>query len=1023
MARVLRRKELELRDQEHFRQSGGTLLERLRDYIRACDAVVLLIGRRSGDFPTAEHSAVLGEIPAFVEYCKFSGQTRASYTQWEYFLAKHYRKQVYVFVSDEQFAADEEIDDSDDARASQTAYRCWIEQKGEYRSPFTTLGKLVEDVLVLDFPGRRSAATVSTLPFRTLGTLFKGREAFMTRLRESLLSGAMEDMHLTVRAIYGLGGVGKTRVAVEYAQRHQSEFCALLFVTAATPEDLRRNIAGLTGPLVLPEATEKDEENRVFAALRWLREHPGWFLIIDNVDTVEAAGAVEEMVARMQGGQVVITTRIAEWSASVEPLDLDLLSVDDATQFLLDRTERHRFKQSSDRRDAADLARELDGLALALEQAGAYISHRRCSLADYCKSWRNHLPAVQGWHNPQLMQYPRSVAVTWQTTMQRVSPAAAALLRLLGWFAPEPIPLSVLESDEALIWREATESCRREFGGEAAVEMQLFDAVAELSSYSMIRWDTQNRSVSVHRVVQELLCRRVPEDKRPDWLGWSLQLLTATIPGDPDDAATVGGWKVFCAHASHALAHVRDVAPSASPAALARNVGIHFVTVGLFKDGMAALQLALEWDGRSEIHLENRALDLGLLGDALRVTEQLDEAEPLLERAKDMVDAHAEFTPAAAAVVLHAYADLRRVQSRFAEAAVEYQRVLAIRRGVFGEQHRLVAKTYHAIAELDHDQQIYDEAEKNYKTALSIVNRLSPSCPFEAATIQNDLGVLNFDCGRKDEALAYYQSALTIYASILGENHHDVAAALHNIALVTAQRGDVAAALKLWSRAYAILAATFPDGHRKRRTCEGPYVDALMHAPPEMVDKLDIPLTHSLLDRMAWTRLNQGHGTAAVDYARREVKLAETEHGPDHAVTAGALNTLARCQQDQGEHAAALPNCRRALAIREKCLPPTHEDLATSLNNLGLSLFSLGAEHYPEAERHLLRSAAWANYPFPHYWLAKLYRARGEDGDAQRELKHWREYLRFAAIDPRPRDEAQARAAELSAASSGEITH
>lgn len=99
VARVLRRKELEVRDQEHFRQGSATLLEQLRAYIEQCDAVILLIGERCGAFPSEEHAAALGAVAAFEAYRAATGQTRASYTQWELFLAKHYEKKTWPSCS------------------------------------------------------------------------------------------------------------------------------------------------------------------------------------------------------------------------------------------------------------------------------------------------------------------------------------------------------------------------------------------------------------------------------------------------------------------------------------------------------------------------------------------------------------------------------------------------------------------------------------------------------------------------------------------------------------------------------------------------------------------------------------------------------------------------------------------------------------------------------------------------------------------------------------------------------------
>ena len=243
------------------------------------------------------------------------------------------------------------------------------------------------------------------------------------------------------KALHGLGGVGKTRLAVEYAWQHADDYSALLFVAAETPQDLRRNLAALAGPLVLnlPESALPEEEARLAAALHWLGEHPGWFLIVDNVDMPEAAIAVEELLGQLHGGQVLITNRLTQWSGCVEPLELDLLQETDAALFLLERTERGRRKRPTDGSDAATLARELDGLALALEQAGAFIVQRRVGLAEYLRDWRAHVPAVQEWHDARLMQYPRSVAVTWQTTLERLGAGEIALLRLLAWLAPEPL--------------------------------------------------------------------------------------------------------------------------------------------------------------------------------------------------------------------------------------------------------------------------------------------------------------------------------------------------------------------------------------------------------------------------------------------------------------------------------------------------------------------------------------------------------------------------------------------------------
>ena len=98
LAKELRRKGLDVCDQEHFRQGGATLLEALRDYIQSCDAVIFLVGDRCGAMATPEHATALGDIPGFKAYAAATGQKEASYTQWEFYLAKTLRPEdLYVF--------------------------------------------------------------------------------------------------------------------------------------------------------------------------------------------------------------------------------------------------------------------------------------------------------------------------------------------------------------------------------------------------------------------------------------------------------------------------------------------------------------------------------------------------------------------------------------------------------------------------------------------------------------------------------------------------------------------------------------------------------------------------------------------------------------------------------------------------------------------------------------------------------------------------------------------------------------
>src|SRR5262249_1801068 len=162
----------------------------------------------------------------------------------------------------------------------------------------------------------------------------------------------------------------------------------------------------------------KEQEEKAAAALRWLDGHHDWLLILDNADTGEAAEAVEALLPRLQAGHVLVTSRLSDWGSSVEQLELAFLREDAAGEFLLERTKNRRAADASDDAKACELAQQLDGLALALEQAGAFISQMRCSFSDYLQRRHAHEEKVRAWHDPRLMHYPFSMAVTWDTTFE-----------------------------------------------------------------------------------------------------------------------------------------------------------------------------------------------------------------------------------------------------------------------------------------------------------------------------------------------------------------------------------------------------------------------------------------------------------------------------------------------------------------------------------------------------------------------------------------------------------------------------
>ena len=206
-----------------------------------------------------------------------------------------------------------------------------------------------------------------------------------------------------------MGGVGKTRAAVEYAWAHRDDYTALFLLDAETPDKLHTALAALAASLRLPAATAPEEAVRFEAALDWLNANPVWLLIFDNIDTKPALAAAHHLLGRLAGGHVLMTSRLTQFPRGVERLDLDVLSPDDATSFLLEATETGRHRTPGDAAEARALAEALGQLALALEMAAATIEARGWSFTKYQEIWQGNRARVVGWARPEITGYHHAV--------------------------------------------------------------------------------------------------------------------------------------------------------------------------------------------------------------------------------------------------------------------------------------------------------------------------------------------------------------------------------------------------------------------------------------------------------------------------------------------------------------------------------------------------------------------------------------------------------------------------------------
>ncbi|WP_075089901.1 DUF4062 domain-containing protein [Verrucomicrobium spinosum] len=252
--------------QEDFPQEPTGLLEKLDSYIRDCDVIIHIIGACSGSIadPTAVlrylrlNEAFLTATPALRSL--LGDFSTLSYTHWEGFMALHHQRRIQLYY----------LEGSQPQHLQRMKLALPQRHGSRFVDDTDLFGQLIGDLRDLIPP--LPATQVNNLP-ATIGDYFRGREGTLQELHLRL-GGTSRRMPL---AIHGLGGIGKTRLSIEYGHRYASAYSTRILVTADTPQNLERQLAALTAPtaLDLPAHHSSEETIRTAAVLRWLREHEG----------------------------------------------------------------------------------------------------------------------------------------------------------------------------------------------------------------------------------------------------------------------------------------------------------------------------------------------------------------------------------------------------------------------------------------------------------------------------------------------------------------------------------------------------------------------------------------------------------------------------------------------------------------------------------------------------------------------------------------------------------------------------
>ncbi len=758
----------------------------------------------------------------------------------------------------------------------------------------------VDTSLDADLHSSSPALSIWNVPYRR-NPFFTGREVILDHLYTVLRS--RNSAALTQgQALSGLGGIGKTQIAVEYAYRYRDHYQAIFWINASSREVLSADFAAIAAWLDLPEQHEQDQDIVIRAVKRWLTTHTRWLLILDNVDEPEM---IVDFLPVHTTGDVLLTTRLQALGTVAQSIEVEKMGLDESVMFLLRRTRVLAPGASLDQTAeanqslATEIVTELDGLPLALDQAGAYIEETRCGLSQYLNLYGTRRQELLLRRGRFAVDHPHSVVATWSLSFQQVeqeSPTAADLLRLLAFLYPEGIP-------EEIITLGATDL--GEALGAAADDPFALDAIIELLlRYSLIRRNPEAKSLSMHRLVQAVLRDGMDREIQHVWAERAIRAVNKAFPDI--ELKTWEKCQRYLPHVYICASYV-DEHGLAFPevARLLNEAAAYLLVQAQYKQAEQLLQTTLAIRLQIvEANHPDMARTLNDLGVLYRSTGEYSHADQFHQRALRIQEQKLGRNHLDVAQTHYHLANLYRAQGAYLKAEPYYLQALQIREMALGIDHPLVAHSFYGLAKLYYSLEKYQQAEKFCKQALHIQEqRLGDNDPMIASTL-NMLAKIYQGMDKLDLAEEMNMQALRIRESISGMDHPHVATIANSLVEIFLVEGRYHEALPLIARALAI--------HEQSLGPEHPYI------------------AYSLSNKATYFFL-QGDYLQAEPYYRMALAIREQNLGVNHPHTASTYYDLARLYSAVERYEEAESLYSKAISVRERAFGPDHPAIARTL--------------------------------------------------------------------------------------------
>lgn len=631
---------------------------------------------------------------------------------------------------------------------------------------------------------------------------FTGREALLQLLQERLHSQERSSGGVTAvlpEALHGMGGVGKSQIAIEYVYRHSRDYRLVWWIPSEQENQIVQSLIELGEQMGLQVGAEMSAVPAVIDALRRGEPYSDWLLVFDNAENPRQ---VRKYFPTDGPGHIIVTSRNFQWSTHASSLEVDVFAREESIALL-----RRRSPQLPD--DAVNhLAAALGDLPLAVEQAAVWLAETGMPVQQYLEVYERNFTELMQSEPPG--DYPLSVAAAWNVSLGRLResrPDALQLLQVCAFFAPEPIEWDLFSAVRGV-------SVPQELQSALDDPVKLGRAVREIGRYALARIDHRQNTVQMHRLVQRVLIEQMNAQEQATMRHAAHQLLAHADPRTPE---RVTSWPRY----SSLLTHVQASNAVECDDPWTRRLVLNEVWF-LRARGDHAAALALG-ERAAEVWRERLGKDHE---EVLAVDQQI--ARALLEQG---IDRERSYTMQVELVERY-----RRVLGEAHEDTLQAQSFLAIHhrnRGNFNQAREMDQRVYEtSLREFGADDPATLLAAHNYAVSLRLAGDAVKARDLDYDTWQRRIETLGEDhiltlstrnsflldlqeTGKYEQALEGYEQLAEEVREQLGEKHPLTAQVSRNLCVTRRKKGDHKGAHALSSQLVSLAAELFGESSRQ----------------------------------------------------------------------------------------------------------------------------------------------------------------------------------------------------------------